>query len=270
MIMNFRRGNPSRSRRRFLIVLVSVVAVLLVLRWGWVSNFAVGISHAAAFPVWKFVDMVRSTTETVINYFSSKEHLERENRLLREALYRRASEDYQRDLLVRENIELKTALHRATSSRRALMLAAVLARPPTSAYDTLLIDLGADDGIFVGMDVLADGMFTIGKITMVYKRSSLVTLYSSPGSQIDAYIGETSVPVTFEGIGGGAFRARVPKGLNIRPGDAAILPALSLESIGTVSGVDLSEGSSFAFVHLAFPVNVFSSRYLYVALDKSP
>lgn len=208
---------------------------------------------------------MRSAGGDLVAYFSSKATLKRENDRLLQALYANTHESYQTELLRRENAELKAAFLRGGDKRR-LALATVLARPPSTAFDTLVIDLGSADGILPGMRVLSDGTFVVGEVVEVFRQTALVSLYSSSGYEIDGFVGPTSTPVTFRGIGDGKFRATVPRGAEVAVGDPIVLPSLNTELAGVISGVDIVEGSSLATIHAVLPFNLHHARFVYVDL----
>ena len=91
-----------------------------------------------------------------------------------------------RDLLYRENLELKSRLGRAPEGKT--LLAAVLLRPPGTPYDTFILDVGEKDGVALGDLVFAGGSVIIGKITEVYRSTSRTTLFSAPGQTHEALI----------------------------------------------------------------------------------
>jgi cell shape-determining protein MreC len=73
------------------------------------------------------------------------------------------------------------------------VMAGVLARPPESPYDTLVLSSGLDDGIALGMRVFGPGGVPIGTISQVTADFSRVTLFSSPGVVTGGWVGETWV-----------------------------------------------------------------------------
>ena len=166
-----------------------------------------------------------------------------------------------RDALYQENIELKARLGRDARVKR--ILGAVLLRPPATPYDTLVIDIGGDDGVAAGDAVSAGGTTVIGTVSQVYARAARVTLYSAPGQKYDALLRGT-VPLAVEGQGGGSLRAQIPAGTAVSLGDVAILPGIVGGRSAVVSRVEHADGESFITLYFSLPVNVSSLRFVEV------
>ena len=174
-----------------------------------------------------------------------------------------------RDALYQENIELKARLGRDARVKR--ILGAVLLRPPATPYDTLVIDIGGDDGVAAGDAVSAGGTTVIGTVSQVYARAARVMLYSAPGQKYDALLRPSTslgtggmVPLAVEGQGGGSLRAHVPAGTAVSLDDVAILPGIVGGRSAVVSRVEHADGESFITLYFSLPVNVSSLRFVEV------
>jgi len=89
----------------------------------------------------------------------------------------------------------------------------VIARPPLSPYDTLLIDTGRKEGIKAGAPVWWPPGIYLGEVREVRERSALVSLVSAPNRH---HIGRIeNVTVETVGQGGGKIKAVVPKKLSV-------------------------------------------------------
>lgn len=175
-----------------------------------------------------------------------------------------------RDLLYRENLDLKARLLRNVADHR--VLAGVLQRPPATAYDTFIIDAGAASGIKVGDRVFASGGLALGEIVAVYATTARVSLYSSPGATYQAsLVGRTGVPVSLPlvGQGGGSFMAQVPAGTDVAVGEPVAFAGTAEALAGTVSAVVQEAGASFVDVYLHLPVNLFALRFVEVQINQN-
>ncbi len=170
-----------------------------------------------------------------------------------------------RDLLAVENAELRAAFGRATQTRH--LLAGIIARPPGTPYDTLLLDAGSDLGVVPGAPVFA-GTVQIGQIDTVYGGTARATLYSAPGQSYQALLttAKGSVPISVEGQGAGSLQARVPAGTTANVGDTVVFPGVAGALMAKVSAVSAPEGESFKTLYLHMPVNLFDLRFVYIAL----
>jgi cell shape-determining protein MreC len=254
-----------RKRRQFIIALF-ILAVLVFLARGPLGGVLGGGLHIIGRPFWSAKTSITEHTGGLFALFRSKAALAEKNKELEAALDLVAAEAYSREHLRAENEALKTALGRDPESQ--LGLARVLASPGVSSYDTLVIDAGEEHGISEGMDVFVDGDFTIGTITRVFRRSAVVTLFSSPGAELEVNIGTSSIPTVAHGAGGGNFRVTLPEGAHIVVGDIVEIPALSPEYIGVVDAIDRPQGSSLQTIFVKLPFNLFTLKWVYVAYPK--
>lgn len=170
-----------------------------------------------------------------------------------------------RDLLYQENLELKSRFGRSIEGER--ILATVIERPPGIPYDTLLLDVGAQEGIATGDLVYAKGSVVIGKISEVYGRVSRATLFSAPGVESEALLlteeGET-VPLLLLGQGGGSFMGKLPAGAAVSPQDLVTFAGITPKLLARVSHVEMHEGESFQTIYLHLPVSPFALRFVEV------
>ena len=96
-----------------------------------------------------------------------------------------------------ENAALKAELGRTDHINGTL--ARVTVPPNRSIYDTIIIDIGSDEGITVGQDVFAFGSVALGTISDVSDSSSTVSLYSASGRQTAGTTTGSDIAVTLIG-----------------------------------------------------------------------
>lgn len=145
------------------------------------------------------------------------------------------------------------------------ILAGVIAKPPQSPYDALLIDQGTDAGVAVGAQVTSNGGIPIGKIASVTARSARVTLYSAPEVVTEAWIGDGRTPLTMTGTGAGTYAARAPREAVIATGNLAYVPGPGSVPIATVSRIDSDPADPSVTVHLKSLSNPFTISWVMVA-----
>ncbi len=266
MITSFRHDKARVRKRRQFITAFLFFAVLVFLARGPLSGVLGGALHIIGRPFWSAKMNIAEHSGGLFSLFRSKAILVEENKKLESALDLVATEAHSREYLRAENAELKAVLGRDSESQ--LGLARVLASPGVSSYDTLVIDTGEEHGVIEGMDVFVDGDFKIGTITSVFRRSAVVTLFSSPGTELEVNIGTSSIPTIAHGAGGGNFRVTLPEGATIVLGDIVELPALSPEYVGVVDAIDRPTGSSLQTIFVKLPFNLFTLKWVYVAYPK--
>lgn len=216
------------------------VAVLYVL----FPKLLPGIFTSVASPFWDFEKDIRGGNITV--------SAELENSLISE--------------LLRENEELKSILGRTSSSTP--ILAYILKKPPFTAYDGLILDVGYDDGIDVGYKVYAVGDILLGEVTDTQSKTSKVKLYSSQGEKYDVSIndsaGEYTLTATALGRGGGTFEASLPRDIKVKEGDIITIPNLSPSVFGIVKEVIADPARTFSTVLFSQPVNIFEQKWVLI------
>lgn len=136
--------------------------------------------------------------------------------------------------LTLENTELRSLLSTHGDTR---ILAGVIGRPPLSPYDIMYIDRGARDGIKENAIVYHAQDQVLGFVSTVFEKSALVTLFSTPRTEVTGYLFGPNVYVHGYGEGGGVIRLSVPQGINVSEGDIAVLPSVVPGVLGTVTSV---------------------------------
>lgn len=252
-------GSPLHTAPFFVLLVVLIGAVFLLRHQ--VGN----VFWYVAEPILKTRILLGSGVSEFFGGFSSTMRLQEENRILREALASSSIALLDRNLLYKENVDLKSRMGRVADSNS--LLASVLLHPPGAPYDTLIIDVGKGSGVTQGDLVSAGGLTLIGVVSDVYDTTARVVLFSAPG-QVHEGMLAGSIPVSVEGSGAGSMRAEVPVGTAISVGDAIVFPGIMGGLTAYVSGVDSPEGSSFTIVYTALPVNIFSLRFVEVRLTQ--
>lgn len=130
-----------------------------------------------------------------------------------------------------ENKELRGLLEATTTPR---ILAGVIARPPHTPYDSIIIDRGSEDGILENAPVYLGGESAIGYVRTVFSTTALVVLFSSPGVESTVFVFGPNLFTTAYGEGGGIIRLSIPQGIEAREGDVVILPSLDTGVVGTI------------------------------------
>ncbi len=168
--------------------------------------------------------------------------------------------------LVKENIELKALLGRSVENK--MILGYILKKPPFTAYDSFILDIGSKDGVENGDKVYSTGNILIGEIAENNFNTSKVKLYSSYGEKYDIFITEKNIQAIAIGRGGGSFEAVVPRDLNIVEGDIVSIPDISNSVFGTVGRVIADPARAFATIIFSQPINIYEQKWVLVSLKK--
>lgn len=232
------------------LVLVCAIAAL-VLRLCAPNIFWILLS-----PAFRASDALATAQHTFIASFSDAAMLAKSNELLRN----------ENSALVSENKTLLAkvlALSHITDTPQASgtgkgIIAGVMARPPVSPYDTLVVAGGLNAGVKSGMEVLGAGGVPLGIVGSLSADFSQVILFSSSGMNTAAWVGPDAAPLNLIGAGGGAFTATIARSANIVEGDTVFVPGPGLLPIGMVVRVDSDPSSPSVALRIQPLLNPFS------------
>lgn len=210
---------------------IGTIFVVVFLALAFIFPYAFqGTFQTVAYPLWQFGAHISNFFGGASGTFMSKTELLEENNRLRQQM--RSSEHLVASLQIldRENKELKTLLGHVRNPER--VLAPILSRPPRMTYDTLILGVGLGDSIESGDRVYVFDDIAIGEITAVYLQTSLVTLYSTPGREIDVRVGTSTLTAVGRGLG--SYVIETPRELNVATGTPVTLPGMVPSLIGIV------------------------------------
>lgn len=160
----------------------------------------------------------------------------------------------ERDRLIQENAELKELLGRKTE--RKSILAAIIAKPNRSPYDTIVIDVGGDNGVLNGNRVLTYGGTVIGEIAYTGDITSKVELFSSPGKITEGVIMGGNTSVSLHGLGNGNFKAILPRDINVPIGTQVVSLGVNPFLVAVVGAVINDPRDPFETILLNTPFNI--------------
>lgn len=255
--MTLRQNKQLLARKTFaLIALIAVSAFALL--FTPLRSALTGVLYSVAPSVWRAGGNAESVLGAFLTNFKEKNALVNENETLSEAISIMETKVLDRNLLAEKVTKLEEAFGRVRLDDR--VVANVLVGPSRSPYDTLVIDVGALEGISSGDMVVYAGSGVIGEITDVNPRSSIVKLFSSPGEENFVIVGPHYIPVTALGRGMGNFESKVPQDSLITVGDKVLTQKNSL-IIGEISTVESKPAEPFKriFFRVSFNINEIQS-----------
>ncbi len=272
-----------KERRQRVYGALFLIVLVIVLGRGPVLGAIGRVGHMIGLPFWRTANVIEDGTGGMRDLTRSRDSLLQENKALRDQIELSDLQSKTFNALIAENLHLKELMGRSDEAQT--ILARVLSRPPFEVYDTFVIDVGADKGIVPGALVYGKGAFVIGSISRVMDTTAVVTLASAPGEMHTAMIAESDplAPISasssttlsedhelvFTGIGGGGFRAQVPKQLSIATGTMMALPTFAPSYLGSISGEYVPENGSLKEVYGALPFGINSLEWVKVALSAS-
>lgn len=213
-------------------------------------------------PFWSTSQKVSLTFSATINFFKFKSNLISENTNLKDQINTLKLKVADYDLLVKENEDLKNLTSRKENVDR--ISARIISKPPQSPYDTLILDVGSNEGVSVHSDVYLSDSVLVGNVTAVTEHSSVVEMYSTGDKKNNAVLERTGASYELIGDGGGDFHIQTPKDADVLWGDVFVLSDLSSGILATVYYIDSSSQSSFKTIYLRVPGNVFQSKWVLI------
>ncbi len=267
MIHQFRDKKQIAKKKKLIKNLILLGSFLVFIVLG-IFAFSNNFTHYLGKPLWRIktsaingLESVGYIVRTKASVYKENENLLKENTDLKISMI-----DYQ--ILKDENLKLKESLGRVPSGKN-FILSSILTKPNYSPYDTIIIDIGLDSGITIGNRVYGDGdsMVPIGEISVVYKNTSLVTLYTNPGETTEAMIEGTNTSIDLVGRGGGNFEMTVPVDLPFVRGAFVYLPNLQSEIVAIAEDVISSPNDPVKKILLNSPINVQSLKWVFVSRE---
>lgn len=215
---------------------------------------------------WKSEDATVGLFGRMARLVSSKMSLVRENASLRDEIRSHEADAYMIEALREENEAMKAALGRGTKAVE--VLGVVLSRPPVSAYDTLALDVGSDDGVALGQRVYVGGSVLVGDIVEVSAGTAKASLFSTPGRETPVLIGAKKTSAQAVGRGGGNFLARLPAEVEVAVGDVIVAPQLRTNVFGVVEHIEVGATDSIQTIYFRAPFNMHELRYVEVDVSQ--
>lgn len=214
-------------------------------------------------PVYKGADSMAAVTQAFISSFKDTASLSYENEQLLSQNVALASENRALAQKVSSLTELLSPS--LVGKNEAIgILAGVVARPPVSPYDTLVISEGSDAGVAIGMEVFGAGGVPIGAITSVLPSYAQATLFSAPRVVTHGWVGDAHVPLSIEGVGGGAMHASIARSARISVGDVVYVPGPGALPIGSVTHIDDDPAAPEVILRIVPALNLFSITWVHV------
>jgi rod shape-determining protein MreC len=241
-----------RTRRRTWTIgaSVSVILVVLYLSGGVVS----GLRSAANFVTAPFTWSVNEIARPIGHMFAGAinySDVVSQNQKLRYELGRAELRANEQAALTRQLSELTTQLNVPFVGNLPTVAAQVSAVSPTNFAATVDISKGRDEGILVGMPVVANGGL-VGIVTATTPRGATVRLITDVKSLIGVTFGngKTSLVVSGQGVNDGLGATSVPLTSAVRTG--TVLSTNGLDGglfppgipVASVSKVSLTPGAA--------------------------
>ncbi len=243
----------------YLWIVVFVVLVILSVNF-YFPHLIPAIANSVASPFWRVEFAIKNGSLDTV------EKLLNENAELKRQIEENSTNLSSIAYIQKENSELRDML--GASSTTNFVVAPVIKRPPSLAYDEFVIDAGLDQGISTSSIIYAIGDVPLGKVINVFGKTSRVLLFSSPNVKHEVQIGPSYVGATATGRGGGQYEVELPRGLNVSVDDFVTALDLGRIPLGKVIHIDTDPSLTFEKVIFSAPVNIYELKWVKVSIQK--
>ncbi len=234
------------------IVALACAIVILLIRLAFPNFFW----HVFT-PIFRSADALSTKTHSFLSSFNNAAALTSKNEQLTNENATLAIENQ----TLSKKLEDISALSKSQTPPTGI-LAGVVARPPESPYDTLVLSSGSQNGVALGQEAFGIGGVPVGVVSSVLHDFSRIMLFSAPNTDTSGWIGKNNLPITIFGSGGGTMKASVSRSANISAGDTVFVPGPGMLPIGSVVRVDSDPSSPSVTLRIQFATNPFSISWV--------
>lgn len=176
--------------------------------------------------------------------------------------------------LVAENVRLKQLLNSAEMVDDQVLIAELIGVSPDPTRHSVLINRGANDGVYVGQAVL-DAQGLMGQVTQVASSTARVLLITDSSHALPVQVNRNGVRTVAEGVGD-LYRLRlrhVATTVDIHEGDLLVSSGLGGRfpvgyPVATVVAIEERPGQPFTEVMVEPKAELDRSRYLLLVFDR--
>ncbi len=262
--MNYHLGTSPFARQNKKKKLFWLILIILVLFfYSQVLGLLGGVFRALIYPIWITENTLENRIISPFDFLTTKKNLLIANKQLKEDIWKDKLMLADRNLLLKENIELKEMMGRL--KKGDMILASVIAKPNVSVYDSLIVDAGKNLGIKKGDKVFASGNILIGEIAETDKKTSKVRIFSSPKEKTSVSVGLSNIDTIAVGRGGGNFEIKLPRGADVKIGDPVFMKGINAVVLGSVEEIISNPIDSFKTLLFKSPVNLFELQWVQIS-----
>lgn len=256
------------KKRRKIATLISIIALLLLLSFGWVKirSTLSPVAEPAVTTSSLILKNIISFPSAFINYFRLRDSYEFEKTNLENNI-----EELENKVAVlqAENNSLKgvTSIVKEGEIKeisKPNIILYPLVQDITKLYSTLLLSKGFKDNIKESSVVYIRGRQPVCIISEVHASSSLCKLLSAHGNTVEGVTTETKENISLLGDGGGNFLALLPKESNFVVGESVMYKIDQSMKLGDIVDIKKDPQDVFVRVYVRGAYNPVTSSLFYV------
>lgn len=216
---SLRDRQHAKKRKNTLFLFFGVVIFFVLLFTTPLSSFFTKTTQVIGLPVWHarlvLADEIPIVRDVIIK---TKTTLIHERDALQEKLIAVQGALLDMKRLQEENQELRRQLN-VIDQEQSFVTVRVLAHAHDSAYNGIIIDAGADDGIVAGDHITVFGTVLLGTVVEVFPQTARVELYTDPMVQHDVRLPVQEISLQSTGRGSGSIQFEIPREIAVAEGD---------------------------------------------------
>jgi rod shape-determining protein MreC len=225
-------AGPSASRSddiagtlRLLTALALAIALMVLdHRGGWLAAIR-GQLETAVQPLWRLAGLPAKIGDTVRDDASTRARLAKENETLRNALLVSGARIARLQAAAAENARLRGLLGAVEQGGLDVQLAPVLDIALDPTRQRLILDIGADRGVFVGQPAIDAGGL-LGQVIEVRPGTATVLLLTDPDHAVPVAVARNGIRLVAYGRGDRIELANVPTSSDVKVGDLIVTSGL--------------------------------------------
>lgn len=244
---------PPLGAGLFFLGIVSVVVMVLDHRGGYLDTARLWMS-AAASPIYAVVQTPYQLWTWVTGSFADRSRLRTENEQLTEQLRVARTKQLRFDALTEENRRLREIREASKGVSERTLIAEIINVSVQPFRHMVVINKGADDGVFRGQPVL-DAFGVVGQVMQVGKSTATLILITDAEHAVPVLVNRNGIRSIAKGTGEDA-KLSLPYltvESDVRRGDLLVSSGLDEifpagYPVGTVTKVERSANDTFALV----------------------
>lgn len=221
-----------------------------------VASFVLFFIFILAFPVasgkiyyslGKVVDKVFKKTKDVENAIIdiplSKNELIKENKRLYSNL-------------LEAEIMVSILKEKQITSNKSNIEAEIVSKGELPFSSEFVVNKGSIEGVSLGDLVFTDTQVYLGVVSNVFKKESIVSLSTKHGRLTEAFLSETNLGVTLEGVGSQSFMFKLPKEEVVKENSPIFYSKDSSFVLATVKEIVVDDKYPYKTIYANIPLNI--------------
>lgn len=248
-----------RSSRTKLIVTGVTVLVVIVLSVFIISPVMKTIIKG---PAWLATAVQNSVSDTITLTLPKKVIFEKYQEM-KAIIDTQSGLQLELEQVKNENAELRKELNYQPIANNSV-LAQVIGKPNHSLFNTLVLDVGTNQGIHIGQLVTTQKTLGIGTITQVTNSTATVELFGGPSFSGDMVLMGKNITLPATGKGSGNFEIHIPREIAVSENDLLVFPTNPSMVVGVVKSIIFDARDPFQTVLARAPINIQELRFVEV------